>query len=138
MITLHLTLRCPTDERHPLGRIYRDVVGDHLHAAYTQPVWRYGDPDNQVPLRRDPPVLRRAAGPTWPDGDTAGRLRWTCPWCVRAGLREDRQVSYARVAELLAAMREARVPQLRVQLDPDELTRRTTALYAQAGQQRNV
>src|SRR5690606_31739362 len=93
VFTLRLELRCPVDARHPLGRIYRDVVGDHLSAAYTRPVWRYGDPDTNVPLRRDPPVPRRAAGPTWPTDDTAGRLRWTCPWCVRAGLWEDRQVS---------------------------------------------
>jgi hypothetical protein len=134
VITLRLTLRCPADARHPLGGIYRDVVGDHLRAAYTQPVWRYADADNNVPLRRDPPMPRPNAKVTWPNGDTAGRLRWTCPWCVRAGLREDRQVSYARVAELLAAMREARVPQLRVQLDPAELARHVTALRAQAAQ----
>jgi hypothetical protein len=136
VFTLRLKLRCPVDEHHPLGRIYRDVVGDHLSAAYTSSVWRHGDPDNRVPLRRDPPVPHRAAAPTWPIDDTAGRLRWRCPWCARAGLWEDRQVSYARVAELLAAMREALVPELRVQLDPAGLARHVAALRAQAAQHR--
>ena len=126
--TLRLALRCPVDEGHPLGVIRRDVVGDHLSAAYIRPVWRQGDPDNNVPLRRDPPVPRRVLGPTWPNDDTAGRLRWTCPWCARAGLWEDRQVSYRRVKALLDAMRQAMVPELRTRLDPDELLRRVAEL----------
>lgn len=136
-ITLRLTLVCPVDEQHQLGVIKRDVVGDHLYGAYPSGRRRHFRPGNDsVPIRRDPPALagRRPGAPDWPCGDTGGRLRWTCPACVKAGLWEDRQVRYDRVAELLDAMRDALVPSLRVRLDPDELASRVAGLRARARQ----
>lgn len=101
LLVRHVYLRCPVNPAHPLGTVRDDVAGPKVWPAFD----RRQEISPYVPLRLD-----------------GSRLRWTCPMCRRGGLREDRQLRWSRVLDLLAAMREHGPPTVRVAATPQAVT----------------